>query len=138
MNQPLSVRLPEHIHVADIDIKAKALGMSRAAFVINAIEIILGLDVELYQEIERYSKGLRMPISLVMQSMITKRIAEEKAKDKVWGSTIRPLDEFQFIQDEMGPRPISYKELYMFLEEKYVVRETAEKERGGVVKKSAV
>lgn len=112
-NDPLSVRLPERIKLAEIDAKAKERGLSRAGFVIGAIETMLGFDPEFMRRIESYSKGLNVPTWQVIQSMVVDRFAREAAELEVFGpSPGKLLPEFQYANTPDGPRPLTAEELF--------------------------
>lgn len=123
MTHPLSVRLPEHITPAEIDEKAKALGMSRAAFVLNAVETFMGFDTVFYKRIEEYAKNLNIPTWLVMQNMLIKRMAKEAADYEVWGPSQHLLEEFMFTSQG----PITGEELFDNLKEMYAKEAGEEK-----------
>lgn len=123
MSQPVSIRLPEHITTTQLDEKAKELGMSRAAFIVNAIETFLGLDKGFYQRLEEYAKALNIPAWLVMQNMLIKRMAKEAADFEVWGPGQHLLEEFRFTNQG----PITGEELFNSLKEMYIWEEEKEK-----------
>ena len=115
MAEPLSFRLPAHLKLKDIDRTAKERGMSRAALVINATEFVLGLDTDFLRVMEKYSKALRVPVSLVMQNMVIKRLAEDAARAELYGHHENVFDEFAYHTVDGESKPMGYHDLFNYL-----------------------
>lgn len=118
-NTPFSIRLPEHIRLADVDAKAKKHGLTRAGFAVKAVELLTGFDDAFLVKIEEYANGLNIPLSLVMQNMLIKRLAQEAAEAEVWGPGKRLLDEFLFTSEGV----ITGQELFDMLKKNYLAQE---------------
>lgn len=80
--------------LADIDAKAKKLGLTRTEFLLKSLEMMMGFDLVLIKRIERYSRKLDTPEWLVIQNMLIDRFAEDAAEIEVYGERTRVLYEF--------------------------------------------
>lgn len=114
--KPLSIRLPGDMQVDEVDAVAQRRGMSRAAFVVNAIELLMGFDDVFLKKMEAYAKGLNIPLFLVMQNRLIKLTAQEAAEAEVRGPSRRLLDEFMYTNEGT----ITGEELFRMLKAHYV------------------
>jgi hypothetical protein len=85
----------------EIDKAAEKLGLSRNQLIIEGIKMMCSWDEEFYTRLKQYSNTFRLPVPLVMQNMLIKRLAEDYAKEQVWGFTGKVMMEFMF--NERGP-----------------------------------
>lgn len=117
--KPLSIRLPGDMQVDEVDAVAQRRGMSRASFVVGAIELLAGFDDVFLKKMGRYAARLNIPLFLVMQNMLIKRMAQEAAEAEVWGPRRRLLDEFMYTSEGT----ITGEELFRMLKENYIKEE---------------
>ncbi len=115
-DKPLSIRLPEPLKVEEIDAVAQRRGMSRAGFVISAVKFFMELDDVFLARMENYAKRLNIPLSLVMQNMLIKRLAKEAAEYEVLGPSPQLLEEFMFTNQGV----ITGGELFDMLKKSYL------------------
>lgn len=110
----------------EMDKAAEQLGLSRNQLIIEGIKMMCSWDVQFYKKMKQYSNTFRLPVPLVMQNMLIKRLAEDYAKEQIWGFTGKVMPEFMF--NERGP--ITGGELFKTLSELAVKDEIRERVRG--------
>jgi len=115
-NNALSIRLPEHLQLSDIDEKAKKLGLSRAAFSVKALEMLLGFDEGFLKDTQEKSLRLNIPEHLVIQNTVIKKLAKDAAEIKVWGPGERLMEEFMYSEEG----PITGEQLFNILKKMYI------------------
>lgn len=110
----------------EMDKAAEQLGLSRNQLIIEGIKMMCSWDTQFYKKMKQYSNTFRLPVPLVMQNMLIKRLAEDYAKEQIWGFTGKVMPEFMF--NERGP--ITGGELFKTLSEMAVKDEIRERVRG--------
>lgn len=108
--------------LSDIDKKAKELEMTRTEFVISAVEMLLGFDINFLKIIQKYSKVFNVPDWKVMQNMIANQLAEEAAENIVHGNKFRTHEEFVVVGLSESGNPVTpgFSDLYDYLKSYYV------------------
>lgn len=124
-NEFLSAKLPGHLSHKDVDSMAKKHGLSRAAFIIKAVENWGYFDVKVLKRLEEYARRLNTSLPVVMENMIIDRLAREAAETKVTGTVDRVLHEF--ISTSKGM--VRGEELYNSLKSMYVSNFEQEKNK---------
>ena len=109
----------------EMDKAAEQLGLSRNQLIIEGIKMMCSWDAQFYKKMKQYSSTFRLPVPLVMQNMLIKRLAEDYAKEQIWGFTGKVMPEFMF--NERGP--ITGGELFKTLSEMAVKDEIRERVR---------
>jgi hypothetical protein len=109
----------------EMDKAAEQLGLSRNQLIIEGIKMMCSWDAQFYKKMKQYSSTFRLPVPLVMQNMLIKRLAEDYAKEQIWGFTGKIMPEFMF--NERGP--ITGGELFKTLSEMAVKDEIRERVR---------
>lgn len=109
----------------EMDKAAEQLGLSRNQLIIEGIKMMCSWDAQFYKKMKQYSSTFRLPVPLVMQNMLIKRLAEDYAKEQIWGFTGKVLSEFMF--NERGS--ITGGELFKTLSEMAVKDEIRERVR---------
>ena len=110
----------------EMDKAAEQLGLSRNQLIIEGIKMICSWNAQFYKKMKQYSNTFRLPVPLVIQNMLIKRLAEDYAKEQIWGFTGKVLSEFMF--NERGS--ITGGELFKTLSEMAVKDEIRERVRG--------
>ena len=113
-------RVPRGLSLEDLDQQAKQLGMTRSQMVSTGVEVMMAISSPLFARLETYSKGLSLPVAVVIKGMLLDRIAFESAWSKTDGSP-RLLLEFVPMPDES---------LFPILEDKHVKELKEAIERG--------
>lgn len=87
MAELLSIRLTEDskITAANIDEKASKYGLSRSAFIVKAIELLIGFDSEFLGFAERYARDLGITASMLIERAALCHIAERAADEEFYG-----------------------------------------------------
>lgn len=111
--------------LADIDAKAKKLGLTRTEFLLKSLEMMMGFDLVLIKKCEELSRSLKIPMWLVIQNMLIERFAEDGAKAELGAKRI-VYEEFMFTSDGV----ITGEELFEILKQKKVDRLKQEKNKG--------
>ena len=109
----------------EMDKAAEQLGLSRNQLIIEGIKMMCSWDAQFYKKMKQYSNTFKLPVPLVMQNMLIKRLAEDYAKEQIWGFTGKVMPEFMF--NERGP--ITGSELFKTLCEIAVKDEIKERVR---------
>ena len=91
---PVAFRFPDTLDMANVDEKADTFGMSRSAFVMAAIELMMELDPDSYIKIKSYANKIGASIGLVMQNTVIKALAKKAAIFDVWGHESEILLEY--------------------------------------------
>jgi len=127
----LHVSLPEEITLAGLDEKAKELGLgNRSQFILEAARLLIGFDVVFWLRMVKFSKSLHIPVWMVIQNFIIKRLARDAAEIVVHDPKTMFMDEFTFLKKENGDvRTLTGEELFNFFKEKYVKEMMDEKIR---------
>lgn len=118
-------------HTEDVDKAAEALGISRSEFILKAVDMLIGFDKVFYKHIRSYAKGLKFPEFVVIQNIIIKRMAQERAHREVWGGSGEILDEFISLKDKEGDefRIATGPELEKILYDSYIWDERRKKSK---------
>lgn len=102
MSSFLNIRLTKDMpSLEEIDEAAKRYDMNRTELTMLGLEMLMSFDEEFYNRLKVYSDSMRIPMWLVIQNMLIKRMAEEQAEKDIWGDAPRMLPEFMFTVD--GP-----------------------------------
>ena len=137
----INVRIPDGtgFGLADIEAKAKSLGLNKSELVMKGISMMMNFDEVFLQRIKVFALGLHIPEWLVMQNMIIKRMANEAAEYEVYGGGTRVLTEFMLVGEGLERRSITGEELFNILKGQYVqeyekklVEQTLREERYGI------
>lgn len=121
----INVRIPDGtgFGLADIEAKAKSLGLNRSEFVMKAVSMMMNFDEEFLKEIQGFSEGLHIPEWLVIQNMIINRLADEDAEYEVYGGGRRRLLlEFMQVGEGIERRTLTGKPLHAELKAEYVIK----------------
>lgn len=81
----INVRLPEGMSIDEIDNKANLFGLSRSAYITRAVEVFQQFDAVSFARIEKFARDMDMPVGVVLQNTIIKRLATMQAEADVWG-----------------------------------------------------
>lgn len=107
----------------EMDEAAARLGMSRNQMIIEGIKMMCSWDKQFYSKMRTFGNTFKLPIPLIMQNMLIKRLAEDYANEEVWGFNGRMMMEFTF--NERGP--ITGGELFQLLANEAMENERKEK-----------
>jgi len=116
-------------NLKDIEGKASDLGFKNISdFVREGLKLLMGFDEIFYKKMVRYSKSLNIPLFVVVQNFIIKRLAEDAAKTEIWGPSPVLLDEFVYRKTNNGEiRTTTGEELFNIFKEKYIKELIAER-----------
>jgi len=67
----------------EMDSKADMLGLDRTKFIEMACQLLIDFDLVFIKKMQQRAEGLGMPLGIVIQNMIIKRLAEEAAEAEV-------------------------------------------------------
>lgn len=98
-NDHVGLRLPENITKEDIDRKANEMGISRAAFINRAIELLLQFDGVSFAKIQAYANQEGFPVGILLQNTVIKDLAYKAAKADVWGPSVDLMFELSSKED---------------------------------------
>jgi len=118
--------------IADIDEKAKELGIERTDLVIKAVEMYLNFDNDFLNYIKHFAQGMKVPEYLVIEIMIADKKIDEEAEVEVYGPIQKMVDGFSFVTDEKGTRVLRGKELEKYLKPMKIKKYKAQLEKIGI------
>lgn len=123
MQERLTLTIPtsNKWHTEDLEKKAESLGMTKGEFLLEAVNMMMSFDEEVIRHLESMTEGLHLPLWLVMQNMIIRRMAEKDAEYEVGRTNI--LTEFAFKDNKV----LTGKELFQVIKENYIFQFENEK-----------
>jgi len=110
-------------HTGDIEEKAKALGMEKGIFILEAIDMLVNLDEVFYGKIQTAAEQFHIPVWLYIQNTLIKGMAKDAAKVEAGTWKTELHDEFMFVTEADGNRTITGEELFNSLKSTYVTQE---------------
>lgn len=103
-----------------IDEKAEMLNMSRTEFIETAANMMVDFDPVFINKMQNWAKSLKLPIGIVIQNFIIKRLGKRAGETKFWEEEFNTkpaaelLEAFQYT--DQGP--VTGEELFNYFKEK--------------------
>ena len=112
--EKLQVNIPvgADFTIADIDNRAKELGIKRTELVIKAVELYINLDDLVISGLKKLEVGLQVPDYLILNNLVIENMAKNKANIELRGGNYQGHTPFVIISDELGLRMLTGKELF--------------------------
>ena len=112
--EKLQVNIPvgADFTIADIDNRAKELGIKRTELVIKAVELYINLDDLVISGLKKLEVGLQVPDYLILNNLVIENMAKNKANIELKGKGYQGPTPFVIITDELGARMMTGKELF--------------------------
>jgi len=101
--------------IADIDEKAKELGIERTELVIKAVEIYLNLHDIVINRVNKLAKELQVPEYLILNNLVLENMGINKANIELKGKGYQGSTPFVIVTDELGTRIMTGEELIEFI-----------------------
>lgn len=126
----ISLRIPASVKWSEEDLinKAEKHGMNKSEFMIMAIDTFMGFDDDFIKTMQKYADGLHTELFIVIQNMIIRQLAKNKARQIVWGSAPEIRDQFMAVDRGEGFYMMTGQELMDHLVDRYTFEEQRKKD----------